>query len=71
MYEPLRNRSALSDVDVRRLFDGVDVRLPLFDGCSECVRDREYRRMCSILLNDGDEAVVVVVLIDRLPIGIW
>jgi hypothetical protein len=69
--KPLRILSWLSDVDGWRLLDGVDGPLSLLAGCSELVRDNEYRRIFSTLLNDGDEAVVVLDVIDRLLIGIF
>ena len=67
--KPLCDFSLASDVDVRRLDEGVDDSLPSFDGCSECVRESEYRRTCSTLLNDGVEDVVVVDVINRLLAG--
>jgi len=40
--------------------------------CSDCVRDNGNRRVCSTLVNDGDDAVVVAELADnkRLVAGV-
>jgi hypothetical protein len=65
--KPLRILSWLSGCDGRRLVVGVDATL---SGCSESVRDNEYRRIFSTFPSDGDEPVVVLAVIDRLLIGI-
>ena len=65
--KPLRILSWPS-ADGRRLVDGVD---DVLSGCSERVRDNEYRRIFSTFPNDGDEAVFVFDAIVRLLIGIF